>query len=137
MFAILNYSQLDSGCSCGTGSCVMTDHLTGERDVLLDVRCSLRPPGDSEAAQVLAGGPAGGDKWACCTWDTHCGSLTTLADTSCEKHGNMGTPQARPCCETLLNTPHMFVQEDSVSSLLLSKQPHCSHTVLLHLVASV
>lgn len=111
--------------------------LTREREVLLDMCSPLRPPGDSVAAQVLAGGQAGGGKWAYCTWGRHCGSLTILADTSCEKHGNMDTLQARPCCETPLNTPHMFDQEGSVSSPLLSKQPHYNHTVLLHLVAWV
>lgn len=100
--------------------------------------CSpLRPPGDSVAAQVLVGGQAGGDKWACCTWGRRCGSLTISADTSCEKHGNMGTLQAHLCCETLLNTPRMFDQEGSVSSPFLSKQPRCNRTVLLHLVAWV
>lgn len=49
------------------------------RGVLLDVRSALRPPGDSEA--LVAGGQAGGDKWACCTWGTRCESLTILADT--------------------------------------------------------
>lgn len=107
---------------------------TGECEVLRDVLSPLRPPGDSAAAQELVGGQAGGDKWACCTWDRHYGSLTILADTFCEKHGSTGTLQAHPGCETPLNTPHMFDQEGSVSSLLLSKQPHCSHTVLVHLV---
>lgn len=98
------------------------------RGVLLDVRSTLRPPGDSEA--LVAGGQAGGDKWACCTWGTRCESLTILADTFCEKHGNTGTLQARPCCETLPSTPHMFDQVGSVSSPLLLKQPRCSRTAL-------
>lgn len=55
--------------------------LTREHEVLLDMCSPLRPPGDSVAAQVLAGGQAGGGKWAYCTWGRHCGSLTILADT--------------------------------------------------------
>lgn len=41
----------------------------------------IRPPGDSVAAQVLAGGQAGGARWVCCTWGRRCGSLTTSAGT--------------------------------------------------------
>lgn len=56
-------------------------HLTGECEVLLDLCSPLRPPGDPVAARVLVGGQAGGDKWVCCTWGRHCGSLAILGDT--------------------------------------------------------